>query len=87
MFRVLLHPVAHKELEALDPASRDAIKKKLRELEQFPERGKHLRHSPFRTLRVGDYRAVYEVVHREQKVIVLYIGHRKHVYDDLSRAF
>ncbi len=85
MYRILLHPLAHRTLESLDPSTREAIRKKLRELREFPNRGKHLRYSPFRTLRIGEYCAIYEVVAKDRSVIVLFIGHRKHVYADFSR--
>ena len=38
-------------------------------------------------LRIGDYRAIYTIDNREQRVIVLFIGHRSEVYDDFSRLF
>ena len=79
MFAVVLHQLAHRELAALDARVREEIRKKLKELRQFPHRGKHLEHSPFRSLRVGDYRAIYEVRSSEKRVIVLFVGHRKRV--------
>jgi mRNA-degrading endonuclease RelE of RelBE toxin-antitoxin system len=36
---------------------------------------------------VGDYRAVYEIWVEKRRVVVLFIGHRKNVYDDFSRLF
>ena len=87
MYSVFFHPLAHKELESLDSSVKDTIKKKLKELEQFPERGKHLQHSRFWSLRIGDYRAIYETVHSEKKIIVLFVGHRKDVYEDFSKLF
>jgi mRNA interferase RelE/StbE len=44
-----------------------------------------LRHSEFWRLRIGDYRAIYEVDRSKEQIVVLYIGHRKDVYDDFSR--
>ncbi len=87
MFQVLLHPIAQRELEALEQSFQEAIKKKLRELRQHPDRGKPLKHSPFRSLRIGNHRAIYEMVRAERKAIVLYIGHRKNVYSDFSKVF
>lgn len=82
---VLLHPKANKFLENLDENLRERIKKKLETLRSKPEAGKKLKHSQFRRLRIGDYRAIYEVKREEEKVIVLFIGHRRDVYDDFSR--
>jgi mRNA interferase RelE/StbE len=66
---------------------RKGMRKKLEELQKYPERGNHLRYSVFWSLRVGDYRIIYEIDEKEQKVIILFIGHRKDVYDDFSKVF
>jgi mRNA-degrading endonuclease RelE of RelBE toxin-antitoxin system len=36
---------------------------------------------------VGDYRAIYEIDRDESRVVVLFVGHRKKVYDDFSKVF
>lgn len=80
--------MANKFLVSLDKSTENIIKKKLKELENFPEqRGKHLTHSHFWSLRIGDYRAIYEISKSDSKVIILFIGHRKDVYDDFSKLF
>lgn len=85
-YAVFLHPKAAKELERLDKEVRRAVLAKLRELRDDPERtGAVLKYSHFRKIRIGDYRAIYEVYDKERKVVVLYIGHRKDVYDDFSK--
>ena len=85
-FTVLLHPKAAKALKKTDEQTR--ITEKLRELRNRPERtGKRLKHSDFWSLRVGDYRAIYEINRDKKQVIILYIGHRKKVYDDFSKTF
>jgi mRNA interferase RelE/StbE len=88
MFNVLLHPLAAKFLGKTDSEISNQIKKKLRELREFPEqRGKHLRYTQFWSIRIGDYRAIYEIRNKEKKVIVLFIGHRGDVYDDFSKLY
>jgi mRNA interferase RelE/StbE len=85
---VLLHLKALKELEEIDEPLRGRIKELLRELGSDPKaKGKRLKHSDFWSLRVGDYRAVYEIWVEKRRVVVLFIGHRKNVYDDFSRLF
>ena len=49
--------------------------------------GKKLRYTDFWSLRIGDYRAIYEIKRDREQVIVLYVGHRSNVYDDFSRIF
>jgi len=87
-FTVLLHPKAAKELEKIETATRTRIVERLRDLKDNPERvGKALRHSNFWSLRVGDYRTIYEIDRARRQVVVLFIGHRKKVYDDFSKLF
>jgi len=88
VFAVLLHPKAAKELEKIEGQIRSRIKEKLRELRDNPERmGKRLKPSDFWSLRVGDYRAIYEINRNKKQVVILFIGHRKKVYDDFSKMF
>jgi len=87
-FTVLLHPKAAKALKKVDEQTRSRITEKLRELENHPEKaGKRLKYSDFWSLRVGDYRAIYEINRNKNQVILLFIGHRKKVYDDFSKIF
>ena len=85
-YRVLLHPRAARFLEKADASVRDQVKQSLRELENSPERkGERLKHSQFWRTRVGDYRAIYEINDEKETVIILFIGHRRDVYDEFSR--
>jgi mRNA interferase RelE/StbE len=87
-FTVVLHPKAAKELERIGGASKARIMERLRDLKDNPERvGKVLRHSNFWSLRVGDFRAIYEIDRTRRQVIVLFVGHRKKIYDDFSKLF
>ncbi|MDH5390877.1 MAG: type II toxin-antitoxin system RelE/ParE family toxin [Candidatus Bathyarchaeota archaeon] len=87
-FTVLLHPKAVKALEKIEEQTRLRITEKLRELRNRPERvGKRLKYSEFWSLRLGDYRAIYEINRDKNQVVILFIGHRKKVYDDFSKMF
>jgi len=87
-FTVLLHPKAAEALKKVDEQTRLRITEKLRELGNHPEKaGKRLKYSDFWSLRVGDYRAIYEITRNKNQVILLFIGHRKKVYDDFSKIF
>lgn len=58
----------------------------LKELRDSPQqKGERLMQSSFWRLRVGDYRVIYEIDRNQGRVIVLFIGHRRDVYDDFSR--
>lgn len=85
--KVLLHPKAATVLQKLDVGVAIKIKKKLKKLENNPRLGKPLKYSDFRSLRIGNYRAIYEVYWKKKQVIVLFIGHRRRVYEDFSKMF
>ena len=88
VFTVLLHPKAAKELEKIGNTTKARVVERLRDLKDNPERlGKLLIHSNFWSLRIGDYRAIYGIDRTRRQVIVLFIGHRKKVYDDFSKLF
>jgi mRNA-degrading endonuclease RelE of RelBE toxin-antitoxin system len=56
------------------------------ELQNAPEtKGDRLTPSVFWRIRVGDHRAIYEIDRKNNRVVVLYIGHRSRVYDDFTR--
>jgi mRNA-degrading endonuclease RelE of RelBE toxin-antitoxin system len=52
---------------------------------QRTQRREHLKPSQYWKLRVGDYRAIYEIDEASKCVIVVYVGHRKNAYDEFSR--
>lgn len=88
VFTVLLHPKAIEDLKKNKKPIKSRIRKKLRELEHRPERvGKRLKYSNFWSLRIGDYRAIYEIYRDKNQVVILLIGHRKKVYGDFSKIF
>jgi mRNA interferase RelE/StbE len=87
-FSVLLHPKAADELNKIKEPTRSRIGERLKELRIDPEAfGKRLRYTYFWSTRIGDYRAIYEIKRDKEQVIVLYVGHRRNVYDDFSRIF
>ncbi len=83
-FKVLLHPRAARFLARADPILRSRIRNSLKELEDSPI-GEQLRGSKFCRVRIGDHRVIYEIDRKTKKIILLFIGHRKDVYDDFSR--
>jgi mRNA interferase RelE/StbE len=85
-YKVLLHPKAAKALHKLDETTKARIKKMLQELPSDPyEVGDPLHPSTYWKIKVGDYRAIYEINPNNKEVIVLFIGHRKNVYDEFSK--
>ncbi len=88
VYEVLLHPRAAKELVALEEPARARVKERLRELRNDPDKkGKRLKYSDFWSIRIGEIRAIYQISNDPRRVIVLFIGNRKNVYDDFSKLF
>jgi mRNA interferase RelE/StbE len=85
-YAVFLHPKAAKELKELEMGIRARIIERARELRQNPTAmGKSLSQSDYWSLRVGNYRVIYEIEQGKQKVVILFVGHRSKVYDDFSK--
>jgi mRNA-degrading endonuclease RelE of RelBE toxin-antitoxin system len=80
---VYLHPKADKALKKLDRVAQEELASKIRQLAANPVLGKTITPSRFRSVRAGDYRAIYEIA--DDKIVVLFVGHRKNVYDDFLK--
>jgi len=85
-FKVFLHPKASVFLNKSERDLRERIFQKMKALSSRPQdKGERLRPSDYYRLRVGDYRVIYEIWPGEEKVVVLFIGHRSKVYDDFTK--
>ncbi|HSQ49215.1 MAG TPA: type II toxin-antitoxin system RelE/ParE family toxin [Candidatus Deferrimicrobiaceae bacterium] len=85
-FKVLLHPKAAKELQKTETLIRTRIVESAKQLRENPDKiGKPLKQSDFWSLRVGDYRVIYELDQNRRQVVILFVGHRSKVYDDFSK--
>ena len=82
-YRIFLSPKANDFLKKLDKKDKERIEKKLKELSENPELGKPLTVNlvGLWSLRIGDYRALYQIENNQLFVFVIKIGHRKKVYD------
>jgi len=84
-YSVLFTPKAARSLRKLQRSVGPRISEALKALERSPETGEQLLPSRFWKIRVGDYRVVYEIDRPKSRAIVLFVGHRKNVYDEFSR--
>ena len=85
-FKVLLHPKAAKELQKTEKHIQTRIIESAKQLCEYPDKiGKPLKQSDFWSLRVGDYRVIYEIDQNRRQVVILFVGHRSKVYDDFSK--
>jgi mRNA interferase RelE/StbE len=73
---------AAKALRRLDPRDRRRLVEAIDRLADEPAAGAALKgeFGGLRRLRVGQYRIIYETLHRELTILVVRIGHRREVY-------
>jgi mRNA interferase RelE/StbE len=84
-YQILLHLKADSALKKLDKKIQITVKKKIGELIDFPKKGERLLGTNFWKIRAGNYRIIYEIEAKLNRVLILYIGHRKHVYNEFQR--
>jgi mRNA interferase RelE/StbE len=84
-YHVFLHPKAAISLQKLPDSIGKRIHDSLKEFEDNQEKGERLTGHRFWRLGIGNYRAIYQIDKGQSKIIVLYIGHRKNVYDDFEK--
>ena len=82
-YTVLILPSAQKQLDKLPNAIATRIEDKLLDLEHDPRPPgcKKLKGRDAWRIRIGDYRAIYEINGGKLIVTVITIGHRREVYE------
>ena len=86
-YRVQLAPTAADAFTRCNPVIRKQLKAGLKELANNPYAGKELQDdlAEFRSYRIKRYRIVY-AVHDEERLLKVYtVGHRREIYDLLSK--
>lgn len=82
-YKVILTEEAEKFLKKCDKSIKNRTLNKLEDLEENPRLGKPLTAnlSGLWSLRIGNYRAIYQVKDNEIIVVVIEIWHRKKIYN------
>ena len=82
-YELFLSQTADNFLNKLEMNTAKRIRNKLLQLKENPELGKPLagRLTGLWSLRIGEYRAIYEIEHDKLHIFVIQVGHRKNVYD------
>jgi len=82
MYAVVLEEPAKRFIRKLDEFHQSIISKKLRQLKTNPRLGKPLTANlaGYWSLRIGDYRAIYNIKDERLIVFILHVEHRKKVY-------
>ncbi len=80
-FEIVLTNEAENFIKKCDKDIRNRILKSIRRLEDDPEIGKPLTSilTGLWSLRIVDYRAIYQIKNNKLTVVVIKIGHRKNV--------
>ncbi len=82
LYEIVLQPSIKKQLKRIDKKQVERILTKIYSLalDPFPASSKSLKNRNDYSLRIGDYRVLYEVDGNILKIYVLRISHRKDVY-------
>ena len=84
MFEIIFDEKAIELLEKIDTKNRERIFKKIISTKENPHRYfEKLTKKDLYKLRVGDYRIIADINDKEVRILILFIGHRKNVYDDI----
>lgn len=87
MYKIVMTKHAARTLKNLGRLQKNIIIKAIDSLANNPYKGYPLKRElkGFYKLRISNYRIVYEIRHKSITVVVIGIGHRKDVYETLSR--
>jgi mRNA interferase RelE/StbE len=88
MYSVELKPQAQKFIEAQPGKIQRQLVRKIESLVENPHpAGSKLLHGEKKLYRIrsGDYRIVYQIQHENLLILIVKVGHRKDVYERLSR--
>ncbi len=81
-YKILIEKKAEKDLEKIPKEIQRKIISKILELKNSPRlnAGKISGSNNYYRIRIGDYRAVYEIKNKKREIILFIIRHRKEVY-------
>lgn len=86
IYQLVWNELAIDDLRTIDKIIQQRIIKKVRLIEERPfvfvDR---LTGFQLFKLRIGDYRAILDINNKENKIIVILVGHRSKVYTELRR--
>ncbi|MFH1856167.1 MAG: type II toxin-antitoxin system RelE/ParE family toxin [Candidatus Omnitrophota bacterium] len=87
MYKILYTNEAKSSISKLPIKKKHQIKEAVERVAENPQIGKHLTHElkGLLSYRSGIYRIIYRVYHKEVLVLILTIGHRKNVYEEIGR--
>ena len=85
MFSIVVSQTADNFLGRVNKKNREITITKIKSLKENPKLGKPLvgKLKGLWSLRIGKYRAVYEISNNEDTIFIIQIEHRKNIYDKI----
>ena len=86
-WKIRFTPEASRVVSTLHPEVKKLIKQNLKELQRDPYRGKDLQEelAGFKSLRLKQYRVIYDLDEQDAYIQIYYIEPRRDVYQQFSR--
>lgn len=86
-FRLVIPPHVAEVIRALPPDLKRSVRSAIRAIVADPEIGQPLLREldGLRKLRVRRFRIAYAIDRKSRRVLLMAVGHRRHVYDALSK--
>jgi addiction module RelE/StbE family toxin len=83
LFKMRFTPEASRLLAKIHPENKKMIRDSLNGLKENPYIGNQLRGelSGFRSLKIKRYRVIYSIHEDENFIDILYVGHRREIYE------
>ena len=87
-YRVAIPPPVTERIRHLPPDLKRAVREAIRAIGQDPGRGDPLQRElrDYRKYRVRRFRVIYRVDRRAKAVIIVALGHRRAIYEELAAA-
>jgi mRNA interferase RelE/StbE len=80
-YKLIFDEKAIEQIQKLQKILRDRIFKKLQDSKENPLHFfEKLQGRPEFKLRVGEYRIIADIDHKEVRILILYVDHRKRIY-------
>jgi len=87
MYELVYSKEARDQIAKFSLKIKRQLKKSIERLAHNPKLGKRLSQelTPYQSYRSGDYRIIYQVLHKQLQILIFTIGNRKAVYKSLKR--
>lgn len=87
MYQINISKKAEKQLLKLTKSFQNSFLEEVSKIAENPSDGKPLKYKlrGYSSWRIGDYRIIYEIVHDQNNINIIAVGHRKDIYEIIRR--